>query len=68
MTRVSPDGDPAGRLFSESVVDVIAAEVIEPGGGSGIMEISGRSTPSWRTERRDVIRPAGLRSRRYTEP
>ena len=34
------EGDPEGRLFSELLVDVIAAEVIEPwGGGKWHMEI-----------------------------
>ena len=34
------EGDPEGRLFSEILVDVIAAEVIEPwGGGKWHMEI-----------------------------
>ena len=34
------EGDPEGRLFSEILVDVVAAEVIEPwGGGKWHMEI-----------------------------
>jgi len=34
------EGDPEGRLFSELLVDVVAAEVIEPwGGGKWHMEI-----------------------------
>jgi hypothetical protein len=37
------EGDPEGRLFSELLVDVVAAEVIEPwGGGSGTWKSSAR--------------------------
>ncbi|MGC4085899.1 MAG: hypothetical protein QM736_28175 [Vicinamibacterales bacterium] len=38
--RIHLEGDPEGRLFSELLVDVVAAEVIEPwGGGKWHMEI-----------------------------
>ena len=50
------EGDPEGRLFSEILVDVVAAEVIEPwGGGKWHMEIF-RSVDSRARglERRDV--------------
>ena len=44
------EGDPEGRTFAEILVDVVAAEVIEPwGGGKWHLEISGRPTRNRRT-------------------
>ena len=50
------EGDPEGRLFSEILVDVVAAEVIEPwGGGKWHMEIFRSVNPrAGGLERRDV--------------
>ena len=40
------EGDPEGRLFSEILVDVVAAEVIEPwGGGKWHLEIFRAANP-----------------------
>jgi len=45
------EGDPEGRLFSELLVDVVAAEVIEPLGRRQVAhgDSSARSTPNRRT-------------------
>ncbi len=50
------EGDPEGRTFAEILVDVVAAEVIEPwGGGKWHLEIFRSSNPeAGGLERRDV--------------
>ena len=50
------EGDPEGRTFAEILVDVVAAEVIEPwGGGKWHLEIFRSSSPeAGGLERRDV--------------
>ena len=44
------EGDPEGRTFAEILVDVVAAEVIEPwGGGKWHLEVFRSTNPSRRT-------------------
>jgi hypothetical protein len=53
------EGDPEGRTFAEILVDVVAAEVIEPwGGGKWHLEIFRSSSPRPRTGTARCNRPA----------